>query len=322
MNPPTVYYLHKNDNLLNYTEGKELHTIEYDRGWVEYLLDTSDIYFQPRLTETQYQNFLLEASLFIKTYYTSKDYNIMSLLKHLATERMEHPFSLPLFTDTRQGNIFSCGTTRFTANVLCGSGLEDMPVVFQTEKNAGPPSTIAQKITNTDQLHELANLAQYNFTLMFTQGANPKVMGSVLRNTIYEKDSAKDPFNENGKFIFDFWSKFTHNGLINVTVSCNEETQKLISFDPEIWNVTWTELEHNGFGFGQILGKFGEANTPNLNLYVYNISTPFPLEYLLPWGHSNHVWFHTLNKQVHLFDTTRGPATACWPIVAMGNFVK
>lgn len=322
MNLPKVFYLHKHDNLPCYSAGKELHTVEYHRGWVEYLLDTCDIYFQPGLTKKQYQNFLSTVTVSIKDYYHNKDYRIMSFLKQLALERMEHPFSLPLFADVRHGSIITCGSSRFAACVLNGIDPSDIPMVFQTNKNNAKPSELAQYINSTNQLHSLSGIEKFDFILDFSRTSQPTVTSSVLRNTVHESDPNRDTFKEHGEFIFKFWENFTCNGLIDLTISCNDTTRKLIKFDPEIWNITWRQLDHNGFGFGEILEKFAEKKTSGLNLYVYNISGPLHLEYLLPWGDSNSVWFHTLNKQVHLFETTRGAATACWPIKVMGNFVK
>lgn len=322
MKPAQIYYLNKVDNSPLYTKSKELHKIEFARGWVEYLLETSDIYFQFGLTEPQYQHFLPAVLDKIKSFYLDQDVKLMSLLRHLVIERMDHKFSLPLFVDHRQGNIITCGNLRFSANVLAGVLPSEMPTVIQTEKNSLQPSELSHLITGTDQLDELSGIDQYEFLLDFSQGSHPVVLSSVLTNSIYYKDPTSESFSSDGLKIFEFWNKFTQDGLINLTVSCNVATRDLIKFDPKIWNVTYSQLEHNGFGFGQILEKFAEQKTPGLNLYVYNISEPLYLEYLLPWGHSNIVWSHTLNKQVHLFETTRGAATACWPIQAMGNFVK
>jgi hypothetical protein len=323
MTDSRVYYLQKLDNPPHYYSGQELHTIEYNRGWVEYLLDTSDVYYSAGLTREQYQKFLPVAVDFIINYYTHGDYRIISLLKHLAQSRLTAPFELPLFSDLRQGQSFSCGSTRFTASVLCGVDPEQIPVIFQTEKNIADHRVgQAIPVTSTAQLNQLADLAHKEFSLSFSQESHPQVLSSILRNTIHEGDPERNTFQEDGIDIFKFWQRYQENGRIKLTVSCSPHTRSLISFDPLVWDVTFVDYQHQGFNFGEILSKFGEKGPGQLNLYVYNITESFHLEYLIPWTNSNTVWYHTLNKKVHLFDTSRGSSSACWPIVAIGNFVK
>ena len=323
MIPPKVFYIQKLDNPPLYNAGKELHTVEYNRGWIEYLNETSDVYYSAGLTDQQYQTFLPTALDWILKNYHANDYQRLGLLKHLLLERLEAPFIMPLMSDLRTGNIFSCGTTRFTASVLCGIDPAEIPVVFQVDKNQTDYRLgSAQLVSSTDQINQLADLADKQFTIAFSKDPKPIVTSSALRNSVYEGHLEAEVFTEYGTNILNFWSRYITDGRINIVISCRRETRSLIKFSEDIWNVEFSDLENTSFSFGEILGKFGERGDGQLNLYVYNITEEFNLEYLIPWTHPNNVWYHTLNKKVHLFDTTRGANTACWPIVAMGNFVK
>jgi hypothetical protein len=323
MLPPKIFYLQKLDNPPLYNAGKELHTVEYHRGWIEYLNETSDVYYSSGLTEQQYRLFLPVALDWILKQYRNKDYKSLGLLKQLLSERLEQPFAMPMMSDLRIGNRFSCGTTRFTASVLCGVDPAEIPVVFQVNKNQTDSRLgSAQLVSSTAQINQLADLEDKEFTLSFSQDSNPVVLSSTLRNSVYEEFPTLDTFKDYGNNILNFWNRYTTDNRINIVISCDNATKSLIKFSEDIWNAEFCNLEHTGFGFGQILEKFGKPGPGQLNLYVYNIEEEFNLEYLIPWTHPNNVWFHTLNKKVHLFDTTRGPNSACWPIVAIGNFVK
>lgn len=320
---PRVTYLSKRDNPPHYYAGKELHTVEFDRGWVEYLLETSDLYFA-RLDHELMTRYHYNATAYIQNIWQNKSLKHFSLLNQLANIRMQKPFDLPLFADLRSGYNFSCGSSRFTAEILCGTETGQIPVFFQTNKGDRPSQLgSAVAITSTQQAEEISSIDQYEFRMSMSRSKTPTVIGTVLRNTIYEADPDYSTFTEHGKFIVDFWEKFTHDGLINITITCNQNVIPLIKYNENLWNVKFNFGEMHGFSFSEILGKFNEPNPNNeLNLFVYDIAQPFSLEYLMPWTTTNSVWYHTLNKKINLFDTTRGPATSCWPIVAMGNFVK
>jgi hypothetical protein len=319
---PFVFYLNKKDNLPFYSAGKELHTVEYDRGWVEYLLETSDLYFI-RLTTELIQQYNYIATLWIETAWIDQIPKHLSVIKQLSNTRLDTPFSLPLFADWRKGPIFTCGSNRFTAEILCGTGPNQIPVFFQTEKGKRPPElSQAIAITSTEQAESIAQMQDIDYRLAFDRNVNPSVMNSVLRNSVYEADAEYKTFEEDGKVIVNFWNKFIQDKKINITVTCNENSKKYIKFNPHIWNVNFVFKQMAGFSFGEILSKFNQPDNQYLNLYVYDLCEEFNLAYLLPWTTTNSVWYHSVNKKINLFDTSRGAATACWPIVPMGNFVK
>lgn len=320
---PFVYYLNKKNNPPHYYAGKELHTVEYDRGWVEYLTQSCDLYFT-KLNQDLLDRYRYNAVSYIETLWDQQKNKHYSLLNQLANTRIEKPFDLPLFADWRQGSNFTCGSTRFTAEILCGTPSDQIPVFFQTNKGQRPVELdSAIPVLSTAQAEELSGISDCEYRLTFAQSRTPTVMATVLRNTIYEADSDYSTFEENGVFISNFWKKFTQDGKINLVITCHKNTKDLIEFSPHMWNVQFELKEMHGFSFGEVLAKFNQPNPDSqLNLFVYDIKNTFNLAYLLPWVTTNSVWYHTLNKKINLFDTTRGSATACWPIVSMGNFVQ
>lgn len=323
MTYPRVFYLNKQDNLPFYCAGKELHTVEYNRGWVEYLSQSSDIYFT-YLNQNLFQKFHQNPTQWIAAAWADQNLGHLSLLKQLCNTRLEKKFDLPLFADyNNECTTITCGNTRFTAEVLCGTEPDQIPVFFQTVKNHHfSELDQAFRITSTEQAEILVGIDKLDYKISFLQSDQPCVINSVLRNTIYDSNSEYETFASDGQFIVDFWNKYVIDDKINLTITCDPDTVKFVEFDPKIWNVKYNLQKMHGFSFSDILNEFHHSTTNGLNLYVYDIKNKFNLLYLLPWTSSNSVWYHTLNQKVNLFDTSRGPATACWPIVSMGNFVK
>jgi len=324
MSAATVYYLQKLDNPPYYNAGQELHTIEYHRGWVEYLNTTSNIYYANGLQSELYQQLINYAVEKLTRSYLLKDSAVLGLIHQLSLVRLEQPFELPMSIWIHSTGCpeIACGATRFTASVICGVDPATMPVIFQVNKNQDSDMlNYAQLITNTAEINCVAGLKDKEFTMAFTQTAVPHIMNMALRNTPYDIQAQSNIFEMTGNYIIDFWNQFVTNGKINLIVSCSDSTRQLIKFSKDIWNVEFCELDHKSFGFGKILKRFGETSNGQLNLFVYDIAKEFNLEYLIPWTHPKNVWYHTKNKKVHLFTTAKGPASATWPIVPMGNFV-
>ena len=323
MIPPKVFYIQKLDNPPLYNAGKELCTVEYDRGWVEYLNETSDIYYSPGLSQFHYQSILPSAVRYIKDFYQTQSTSNLGLLYRLLAERLEHPFAIPIiiYSDFNLFNI-TCGTVRFTALVLCGVDPASIPAIFQVEKN--------QTITDLNQTHLISSTAHINqvaelenkeLIISFSSTPIPRILNTTLRNTMYDSANA-NTFDMDGNGIINFWKQFTTDNRINIVVSSDASIRKLIKFSENIWNVKFQPLEPDAHSLAKMFEKFNDPENKQLNLYVSDITEEFNLEYLIPWTTPKSVWYHTLNKKIHLFSTLKGPNSAQWPIVAMGNFVK
>jgi hypothetical protein len=290
---PKVFYLSKSDHLPYYRSGKELHTVEFDRGWVEYLLQTSDLYFI-RLSNNLLKKCRDHAMSRLTDQWLKKDQFSLGLIKKLATVRFEQEFDLPLFAHWQDPSIITCGTSRFTAEILHGIEADKIPVFFQTQKNQLPKElTNAMTVQSTQQAEELFPTDHLSYQLTFSSDASPVVMSSVLRDSVYNVDpdhsGTQESFIIQGQLTIDFWRKFTHNNRINITITCNKQSKQFINFDPTIWNVTFQSELMAGFSFAQILSKFNKPDDDQLNLYVYDISTTFDLLYLIPWTTTNSV---------------------------------
>jgi len=324
---PSVLYLNKKDKLPYYQGGKELHIIEYDRGWVEYLLPTSDLYFC-KLDQLHLKHFGSNANsanrfaweLIVTDEDPARGKHQLAVVRHLVDVRSKQPFDLPLFVDWNIPSQFSCGNNRFTAEMLCGTGANVIPAFFLTEKGQQPKELEhATPIYSTQQAEQISNIEHIDYRLSLSQELRPRVTSTCLREARYEDQNY---FDDDGQLIADFWKRFLTNNKIAVQITCNENVKDLINFNETFWEVDFNFAPMLGFNFGEILAQFNKPNYRGLNLYVYDIQEPFNLSYLWPFGYEHNAWYHTLNKKIQLFDTTRGPSSACWPIVAMPDFVK
>jgi hypothetical protein len=324
---PSVMYLNKKDKLPYYQGGKELHIVEYDRGWVEYLLPTSDLYFC-KLNQALLNRFHGNANAAIRMAWqfivTKEDpargNHQLAMVKHLVDVRSQQSFDLPLFVDWNQPGSFSCGNNRFTAEMLCGTEADIIPTFFLVKKGQHPRELEqATPIYSTQQAEQISNIEHTEYKLTLSRTQRPLVISTMLGKALYDD---RDYFNTSGQLIADFWKRFLINDKIAVRITCNEDIKDLINFNRTFWEVDFDFKPMLGFNFGEILAQFNKPDYKGLNLYVYDIKEPLYLSYLLPFGHAHNVWYHTLNKKIHLFDTTQGPSSACRPIIAMSDFVK
>lgn len=318
-----VRYLNKKENPPNYQAGKELHVIHNNTGWVEYLSDF-DIRWATGISPELYEKWAKHCRTHIERYYHTKSTDSFGLIENLSKIRREHDFTLPIFAyvDNNQ-QLITCGFTRFLANVINGIDPKDLKLFVQTPKTYKSKNfTKAELVTTTTDAEEISGISDVEHIIELSSEAVPKITSSVLRNTVYEHGKAHETtFANRGNYALEFWEKFIKNKLINIQIKCTEQSKKLIHWNPTIWNVEFEIVPEHSFIFGDILAEFRNT-TSILHLYVYDITQPLYIDYMLPLTHRHHCWFYTQNKKVHLFNTTNGPSSATWAVVDWPNFVK
>jgi hypothetical protein len=333
---PTIRYLKKFDHpLFNIERGREFTTIDYNTGWIEHMSTYCDVYYTAGIPEKLIEIFKEKISFHrMMTYNWNQELTELGFIKHLTELRKETAFSLPLFGSALSADsdipLLTCGGSRFTATFLSGQPLDTIPCLWQMPKGTlnqiiGP----ATLVTNTLQAEELCNLEMIEYHLEFDYNdGKPVVISSILRGTEYSlslKDAQRNNlFTATGKGTMSFWDshKEKNSKQIKITVACNSESQDLVKYDASNWEVTFVDLATPDFSFSNILSQFGNPQNPQLLLELRGITESLRLEYFLPLVDKNKVWFYTNDKKVNLIDTTKGPASATWPIIEWGNFVK
>jgi hypothetical protein len=328
---PTVYWHKKFDHPPLIKAGRELITIDYSTGWIEYLSKTQDIYYSPGLTQSQVKKFINQyVNPRLQSYALSTDFTNIGFLKTLVDIRLHEPFILPIFGKIKSDlyEELTCGVSRFAATVLSGKSDQPLPVIWQVDRAAkfSPPSDW-QLITDTVFLEKIASLVDVEYRIGFDHSTDmPYVINSIIRNTEYDltNNNKTIDFDKEGQDTFAFWERYRNNktGKIDITIACTEAEQKFIKYSDQFWTVTYQIDSVPSFSFSKILEEFGNANDAKLRLDVRGVTESFCLERLTSLVHKNTVWYHTQDKKLCLIDTGRGPASACWPIKVWGNLVK
>lgn len=328
---PTIYYHKKFDRPdVGIGQGRELITVDYNTGWVEYFQREQDLYFSSTISTEVAEKFYHDTVVpRLQDYLKDQDSAAIGLLYKLMQDRRKEPFTLPVFAALDEtGPVLSCGGSRFAAVFLTGNSTTDMPVIWQVPKDQLPPDKSAVKIKSTLHFEELCNLQEVQYRIGFNStGSVPKVSNSSLIDSEYDLaagNTKNDLINE-GNSSFEFWQRFrdSETGKIKISVSCEEENQHLIQYDPDLWSVELTELEIPDFSFVRILEKFATNSAEHkLRLELRGLTQPFWLEFLIPIARQDQVWYYTQDSRLCLYDNSLGPASATCPIGILANFVK
>ena len=324
-----VVYRNQVDRPLLYSASKTLNTIEYNRGWIEYLQNEFDVYYVKGIPFEIYKHWKILSLSTLKMEYFKRHSRVLGLYNHLNHIRYDSDFTLPLFANFSNSYTteIACGSSRFLANISCGIPAEEISLVFQVKHGCSPLSEIPNSVllNSTAHAEHLLGINDTEYEIVFRSHNGPiSVESSIISGSVFNLSLPNnvDTLIDQGTRIFDFWNRFTKNQKINITITCNPEHQHLLKWDSNLFNVTIEHHNDCGFCFGAIMHQFRNNVDDKLHLWVQNITEPLHLELLLPWADPDICWYHTQNKKVHLFETTRGPESMLRTIKMIGNFVK
>lgn len=283
----------------------KLTVVRNDMGWVEYLQQTGKVYLYQQMPITYYEQ-AKEAQLAGWRGVSINDIATLGFIQHLAQELFNKPFLLPLFGRINALNQFkiTCGTNRFAAYTLWGTRSIPMVVYSQTSVIEND----AVLLESTKQFEELCQLDDISYTLGIDDyGNQPRVFTSVLRNTTYENPNKPEVYAPAQSNCLKFWDRFSKNGKIQIYVSCTPSTRDFVQpspwFDVVFINKNQGEWE---WSWGQFAGQFhaeSAADPPALHLWLFDITQPIHLEWLVPWVHDDVSSYYTQNKKAALFHT-------------------
>jgi hypothetical protein len=330
---PTIRYLKKFDHPPVIKRGRELTTIDYNTGWVEYMSTYCDVHYTAGISNPLIE--LLRRKLSdvrLIEYNQQRETTLLGFIKNLVDIRREVPFTMPFFGSCLNAGtpFLNCGVSRFMATLLAGQDLKTTPCIWQLPK--GETREIlgtTTLVTSTLHAEELCNLEQVEYVLGFDyNNGKPIIINSILRDTVYDintyGESTNAKFINAGEDIMKFWDRHRNSetNKVKITVACDTVSRRLVEFCPDNWDVTFIDLETPDFSFAHVLAGFADSVKPSLTLELRGATERFLLEYLVPLVDKTKVWFHTQDKKLNLIDTTKGPDSATWPIAVWGNLVK
>lgn len=323
---PRIFYLNKPENLPDYKQGKELHLVHTDIGWVEYLSQDHDIYWVEGISKELYTSLHQQSLDQSKNHFHNQDFVSLGLLKNLVEYKLENEFKLPIFTGTFANNSIkvTCGLSRFFAMAVCQVDSKDIKFFLQANKNFRPTELLNYRlVTSTQQAENLSGMGSINHILSMMPTHPYHITSSVIRDSVYNKNyNEQYIFLDHGRSAMEFWEKFMSGGLIDIDIHCDNVSSSLIQFDPKIWRVNYHIAPMGNFLYSDILHKFELQEDNKLHLNLYRITEPLILDYILPLVSKDSSWYHTQNKKIHLYETTQTNNGASRPIVTWPSFVK
>jgi hypothetical protein len=317
----------------DYRRGPSLSRTSTTQGWVEYLNTLGQVYHLPQISSGLYkstQHYLIEK---ISEEFFSDQYYWIGWIKHLAQTRLADNFVLPIFGSigpVSNSSRVQCGNSRLAACIVCGILPEQIPMIVFSKSRKHLP-TSAERVLSTQQFEQLFSLDKTDYHITFTEQDNGDVEfdSSVLRYTIYEGNSLQS--HQMATFAVDdteckqFWKQFQQaNNKIKIQIHGTAQTKSFL-VDSILFDIEYVERLQNEweFSYGMMLGEFDQTaknrvTSSELQLWLYDVTEPVHLEFMIPWMTVNKNFYKTQNEKAVIIygrDKSNG-------VQVIGNWVK
>lgn len=302
---------YKSDSQLGKTFSTEFDGNQF--GWVEYCLTKGDLYVwqkpSPDLTD-KWKSWTIED---IRRAFIDADHKHLGFARHLCQVQQREQFLMPIFAtmDDAGELTLGAGRTRFLA-LTCNGAQPDSVIMLVPKDHNMPLLESCNKISSTAEFDKMFGLGylDYEVTLEERSEGLPVFCRSVIRHSIYDKQDQAMPHMNAGVTVYNFWQKNLKNyGKIALEIHCTESASKLIQ-PSELFRCN-TIIEKDGeweWNFGRLVGSYRKNESPikktDLYLWLFDVTEPVNLEFLLPWVDNDHTCFYSDNKKSVLFDTT------------------
>ena len=325
---------------INYNEdsrrGSSLSKISKNQGWVEYLNTLGQVY-STQIDNNLYQRSTqsLIASLINELNNINDNNNYwIGWIRHLALVRGVEDFALPIFGSIDPESNFSviqCGNSRVAACIVCGVLPEKIPIIVFSKSRKHIPGT-AVRLQSTQQFNQLFALDKTDYSLSMNENDQGEVYfnSSILRYSIYEGHLEGKNHQQGHHAIEDtackrFWKPFRQeNNKIKIQIHGTAQTKSFL-VDSILFDIEYVERPQNEweFSYGMMLGQFAQesknpAGSYNLQLWLYDITEPVHLEFMIPWMTVNKNFYKTQNEKAVIIygrDKSNG-------VQVIGNWVK
>lgn len=290
-------------------KGPEFQKISRSQGWVEYLNTVGQVYYLPHLSQ-QYYEFRRQVLINTMPSYVvnqnGTDY--LGWIQHLAQQRLLDKFVLPVFgsVDADSGSVVECGNSRLDANIMCGIGPEEIPMIaFSSSRmHIAPP---AERLQSTQQFNDIFKLDNVDYQIVFEESDLSKITfsNSILRYTAYENSfETTTRYSVDTVDCMSFWNVFrTENAQFEIQIHCTPETRPHVVAS-NLFKVEYIDKKASEWeiSYGMMLGAFNkkfrnEKSKSKLELWLYDVTEPVNLELLVPWMSSRHNFYKTQNDK-------------------------
>lgn len=317
----------------DYKRGPSLSRTSTTQGWVEYLNTLGQVYYLPQMSSRLYEDTQRYVINKVPAEFFSDQYYWIGWIRHLAQTRLVDNFVLPIFGSidpVLNSSAVQCGNSRLAACIVCGILPEQIPMIAFSKSRKHIP-TSAERVQSTQQFEQLFSLDKTDYQISFTEqdSGDVEFNSSVLRYTIYEGNRLES--HRDGNFADEdtkckqFWKKFQQeNNKIKIQIHSTAHTRSLI-VPSELFEIEYIEKKDNGweFSYGMMLGAFdqtakNQATPCELQLWLYDVTEPVHLEFMIPWVTVEKNFYKTQNEKAAIMygkEKSKG-------LQIIGNWVK
>lgn len=296
-------------------------TVANNAGWVEHVTRSTNLWWcehpdkktvdhWQKLTRTRIADLVLDQT---------QSMDALGQIQELANERLRGPFILPPIC---RGAIIDTGMSRLSAEFACGTPAEQIKIIYADSKAPQQSFAHVEPVTSTNDFNKIFELSAIPYKIVWEQSDNNiRFVNTILPHTVYDVAKHDRFFPDKTNQILNFWNKFKNpqTSAIKISINCTGESRELINYNPQLWDITWNiqNADSWAWSYAQIMEQQKpEFYRREVNLWVYNITTPLCIDFLIPWAkHDANMYFST-NKKYVMFDNTARSSSMEIPAIA------
>jgi hypothetical protein len=310
--------------------GRTLVTKTFNQGWVEFFKKTGRVWVASSPTKETRAKWRQHSINAIGNQLQDKPTveGLIGLISHLALIRSKESFKMPLFgiVDQLGCTQVTAGNTRIIAATINNVSDQTEMIIYSTGDETPGGFDVITELTSTQEFEDRYQLTDidYRITTTVDDSGHYCITSSTLRHTIYDRANIEQIHANATVDCLMFWNRaFDDIGRIKLEIQCTESDAKKIqpsaNFDvtyiyhkPEDW--VWS--------YGKILGahrreSYDDRPEMKLSLWLFDITEPVTLEFLIPWADKEYSTFYSENQKSVLIDTSHVTS-----MEIIGNWVK
>lgn len=291
-----------------------------DNGWVEYCNQRGQLVYADAVSQEFFKKCHQQAIDTIVKHVLVSNKKQLGFINHLSMVLLNDDFVMPMFGVLQPGSDrleITTGLTRMIASIINGRTANDLKTIaYMPTGQTTTQLQNAKPLTSTDTFEQIYNLTDIDYEISMSDCERGdmtefKFDRSVLKHSIYDKKDQALPHTQLGSDIVGYWNKHIKNDKIKLNIKCTPDVEKLIQ-PSKIFDYTVVHEKHDEWhwSYGKILAAYRKTDEPlrydqsKIHLWLYDVTEPVNLEFLLPWITGQYTCCHTKNKKALFFDTT------------------